>query len=105
VAEEQFGIEELGPRALRVTGSLDVPSAGSLHEVLDLLSREPGDITLDVSGVTYMDSGGLRAVIQACMDLGDRGVLRLVNPSGQVRQLLDMTGVVASCTNLRVLDV
>jgi anti-anti-sigma factor len=105
VAEEPFEIEELGPRALRVTGSLDVPSAGSLHEVLDLLSREPGDITLDVSGVTYMDSGGLRAVIQACMDLGDRGVLRLVNPSGQVRQLLDMTGVVASCTNLRVLDV
>jgi anti-anti-sigma regulatory factor len=52
-----------------------------------------------------MDSGGLRAVIQACMDLGDRGVLRLVNPSGQVRKLLDTTGVVATCTNLRVLDV
>jgi anti-anti-sigma factor len=105
VPEELFGIEELGPRALRVTGSLDVPSAGSLHEVLDLLAREPGDITLDVSGVTYMDSGGLRAVIQACMDLGDRGELRLVNPSGQVRQLLNTTGVAGTCTNLRVLDV
>jgi anti-anti-sigma factor len=104
VPEESFGIEEVGARSFRVTGSLDVPSAGSLHEVLDLLAREPGDITLDVSGVTYMDSGGLRAVIQACMDLGDRGVLRLVNPSGQVRRLLDTTGVAGTCANLRVLD-
>jgi anti-sigma B factor antagonist len=102
VPEAPFGIEEIGSRWLRVTGSLDVPSAGTLHEVLDLLSREPGDITLDVSGVTYMDSGGLRAVIQACMDLGDRGELRLLNPSGQVRRLLDMTGVAGTCPNLRV---
>jgi anti-sigma B factor antagonist len=102
VPGERFGIEEVGPRALRVTGSLDVPSAGSLHEVLDLLSREPGDITLDVAGVTYMDSGGLRAVIQACMDLGDRGEFLLLDPSDQVRRLLDTTGVEASCPNLRV---
>jgi anti-anti-sigma factor len=104
VPEALFGIEEIGSRAFRVSGSLDVPSAGSLHEVLDLLSREPGDIILDLSGVTYMDSGGLRAVIQACMDLGDRGELRLLNPSGQVRRLLDTTGVEGTCRNLRVVE-
>jgi anti-anti-sigma factor len=104
VREEPFRIEELAPRSFRVTGSFDVPSAGSFHEVLDLLSREAGDITLDLSGVTFMDSGGLRAVLQACSDLGERGDVRLVNPSDQVSRLLHITGVDRSCPNLEVVE-
>jgi anti-anti-sigma factor len=103
VAEPAFGIEELDPRSFRITGSLDVPSGGMLHELLDELSRSPGNITLDLAGVTFMDSGGLRAMLQACADLGDRGELRLVDPGRQVRRLLEMTGVEASCRNLRVI--
>jgi anti-anti-sigma factor len=102
VAKAAFDIEELDPRSFRVTGTLDVPSGGMLHELLDELSRTPGDITLHLGGVTFMDSGGLRAMLQACSDLGDRGELRLVDPSHQVRRLLEMTGVEASCRNLRI---
>jgi anti-anti-sigma factor len=102
VADRGFAIDELGPRSFRLTGSLDVPSAGMLHELLDALSRTEGDIILDVAGVTFMDSGGLRALIQACMDLGDRGEVRLVNPSSQVRRLLGLTGAERNCPNLRV---
>jgi anti-anti-sigma factor len=102
VAEAAFEIEELDPRSFRITGSLDVPSGGMLHELLDELSRSPGNITLHVAGVTFMDSGGLRAVLQACTDLGDRGEVVLVDPSDQVRRLLETTGVEASCPNLRV---
>ena len=102
MAESAFDIEELDPRSFRITGSLDVPSSGMLHELLDELSRSPGNITLDLAGVTFMDSGGLRAVLQACTDLGDRGEVRLVAPSDQVRRLLETTGVEASCSNLSV---
>jgi anti-anti-sigma factor len=102
VAETAFDIEELDPRSFRITGSLDVPSGGMLHELLDELSRSPGNITLHLAGVTFMDSGGLRAVLQACTDLGDRGEVVLVDPSNQVRRLLETTGVEASCANLRV---
>jgi anti-anti-sigma factor len=104
VAEAAFGIEEVDPRSFRITGALDVPSGGMLHELLDELSRTEGDITLDLAGVTFMDSGGLRAVLQACSDLGDRGEVHLVRPSSQVRRLLQMTGAERSCANLRVLD-
>jgi anti-anti-sigma factor len=104
VADRGFAIDELGPRSFRLTGALDVPSGGMLHELLDVLSRTEGDITLDVGQVTFMDSGGLRALIQACMDLGDRGEVRLVNPSSQVRRLLGLTGAERSCPNLRVVQ-
>ncbi|MGH2766257.1 MAG: STAS domain-containing protein, partial [Actinomycetota bacterium] len=88
----------------RVTGSLDVPSAGGLHELLDELCRTPGDITLDLSGVTIMDSGGLRAVIQACMGLGRTGLVRIVNPSEQVRRLLELSGVEENVENLVIVQ-
>jgi anti-anti-sigma factor len=103
VAEQPFAIEPLDrPRAYRISGPLDVPSAGGLPELLDDLCRTPGDITLDLSGVTYMDSGGLRALIQACMGLGRTGSVRIANPSDQVRRLLDLSGVEANVDNLVV---
>ena len=99
-----FGIEELeGHRAYRITGSLDVPSASALHELLDELCRAPGDITLDLSGVTVMDSGGLRAVIQACMGLGRAGSVRIVNPSDRVRHLFEVSGVEENVANLVII--
>jgi anti-anti-sigma factor len=103
VAEPQFAIEPMDrPRAYRISGGLGVPSAGGLHELLDELCRTPGDITLDLSGVTFMDSGGLRAMIQACMGLGRTGTVRIANPSGQVRRLLELSGVEANVDNLVV---
>jgi anti-anti-sigma factor len=103
VAEPRFAIEALDrPRAYRISGPLDIPSAGGLHELLDDLSRTPGDITLDLSGVTFMDSGGLRALIQACMGLGRTGSVRVVNPSEQVRRLLELSGVEENVDNLVV---
>jgi anti-anti-sigma factor len=103
VAEAGFGIEPLSePRSYRVTGSLDVPSAGHLTEMLDELVREDGDVVLDLSGVTFMDSSALRSMIQASMDLGDRGRVRLRHPSDQVRRLLEMSGAQHSLPNLVV---
>ncbi|MGH2656043.1 MAG: STAS domain-containing protein [Actinomycetota bacterium] len=103
MTDPPFAIEPLGrPRAYRVSGPLDVPSAGGLHELFDELCRTSGDITLDLSGVTYMDSGGLRAVIQACMGLGRAGSVRIVDPSNQVRRLLELSGVEANVDNLVV---
>jgi anti-anti-sigma factor len=103
VAEAPFVIEPLDrPRAYRISGSFGVPSAGSLPELLDELCRTPGDITLDLSGVTFMDSGGLRALIQACMGLARTGRVRVVRPSEQVRRLLVLSGVEANVENLVV---
>jgi anti-anti-sigma factor len=105
VVEPPFRNEPLdAPRAYRVVGTFDVPSAGGITDLLDEVCQTPGDITLDLSGVTFLDSGGLRAMLQACHGLGETGVLRLVNPSGQVRELLDLTGVLKSTPNLQVVD-
>jgi anti-anti-sigma factor len=101
--EPAFRIEPMElPRSYRLIGSLDVPSAGGLSELFDELCLSAGDVTLDLSAVTFMDSGALRAIIQTCFGLGESGVVRIVNPSGQVRRLFELAGVDRQMPNLVV---
>jgi anti-anti-sigma factor len=103
MSDRPFGIEPLeGQRAYRLAGPLDLPSHMALTELMEELVRTPGDITLDVSAVTFMDSSGLRVILDACRDLADAGSVRLVNPAGQVRKLLRLTGAADAVPNLEV---
>ncbi len=103
--EPAFEVEPLDtPRSFRLRGTFGVASAGSLHELLDEVCRTGGDLTLDLSGVTFMDSVGLRAIIQACMGLADTGTVRLVNPAGQVRRLLQVSGIEGKIANLVIVE-
>ncbi len=85
-------IEELDePRSFRVTGELALASATNLVDLLTETCRTGGDVALDLEGVTFMDSSGLSAVIEACDLLGSQGRLTLVNPSPQVQRILRLT--------------
>jgi anti-sigma B factor antagonist len=103
MSDHRFGIEPLeGERAFKLVGPLDLPSHMALTELMEELVRTPGDITLDVSEVTFMDSSGLRVILDACRDLADRGSVRLVSPAGQVKKLLRLTGAPEALPNLEV---
>jgi anti-sigma B factor antagonist len=103
LSDRRFGVEPLeGERAFRLVGPLDLPSHMALTELMEELVRSPGDITLDVAEVTFMDSSGLRVILDACRDLADRGSVRLVNPAGQVKKLLRLTGAPEALPNLEV---
>jgi anti-sigma B factor antagonist len=105
MSDRPFGIEPLeGQRAYRLVGPLDLPSHMALTELMEELVRTPGDITLDVSAVTFMDSSGLRVVLDACRELADGGSVRLVNPAGQVQKLLRLTGAADAVPNLEVVQ-
>jgi anti-anti-sigma factor len=105
MTDAALAIEPLeGERAYRLTGPLDLPSHMALTEILEEVVRSPGDITLDVSALTFMDSSGLRVVLDACRDLADRGSVRLVNPAGQVKKLLRLTDAPGAVPNLEVIE-
>ena len=103
MSDRRFGFEPLeGERSFKLFGPLDLPSHMALTELMEELVRSPGDITLDISEVTFMDSSGLRVVLDACRDLADRGSVRLINPAGQVEKLLRLTGAPEALSNLEV---
>jgi anti-anti-sigma factor len=91
VAEDPGSGDE---RVIRLRGELDIECAPDLERVL-LRSRPAGQrVVLDLSGLKFMDSTGLRVLLRA-RAAADEGrwqlYLRDVPPT--IRRLFDMTGV------------
>jgi anti-anti-sigma factor len=81
-------------RALELFGELDLASTATLEE--ELRAAEASDahtIVLDLSGLTFMDSTGLRAVLVADRRLRDAGRrLCLVRGPRAVDRVFTLTG-------------
>ena len=79
-----------------VAGELDLHSASALTDAVQrVLDEHPGEtIALDASGLSFADSAGLRALLVAHGDAGERNVaFRIVRPSEPLERLLEMTGL------------
>lgn len=75
----------------RVEGELDMATAPELREALQEAVESGGPIILDFSGVSFMDSTGLRAVLQIVKAMDGTGVLILERPTDPVRRVLDIS--------------
>ncbi len=83
------------PVRIRLDGELDNLSVPVLRQTVDGLYHEGCfQISLDLAGLTFIDSSGLGALVavwRRCQREG--GWTVVVNPSEAVRRLMDMTGI------------
>jgi anti-anti-sigma factor len=79
------------PRGLRLEGELDLSGEVTLKEALDELLAEGGPITLDLSELRFMDSTGLRVMLQAANALNGSAPLVLLRPTGAVLRVLEIS--------------
>jgi len=76
-----------------VVGEIDARTSLDLIEVVDKLLAD-GATTLDLAGVTFMDSSGLRVLVDAqrtSLQSGNRFVVN--RPSSRVRKILQISGL------------
>lgn len=72
-----------------VAREIDLDSVDAFTDALyRTVGANPGEVTLDMSAVEFMDSSGLRALV-AFHNAGHTVTIR--NPSPQVRTLLELT--------------
>lgn len=88
-------LDQADLRVLRLDGELDLHSVRGMSAAL---SEAVGDTThepvVDLSRVSFMDSGALAVLAKAAEQLRRQGrVLALVLPDGPVSDLLDLTGL------------
>jgi anti-sigma B factor antagonist len=97
VAREEFRMEEDrrdGAVVLRLHGELDLASADQVAQRLDALAQSDEPVVLDVDGLSFMDSSGLRVVLQAAETSRTTGWrFGLTAGSEQVRNLFASAGV------------
>lgn len=79
-----------GDHLIQVTGELDLASAPDL--AAEITAAADGSVTLDLSGVTFIDSSALRALVVAGRELKDAGRQLLIGPrSAVVDRVLSVT--------------
>ena len=76
---------------LEVVGEIDASTAGQLSEAID--ERE-GDVVIDVAGVSFIDSSGIRALISSQQAIEARSSkLTIRNPSPAVLRLFQLSSL------------
>jgi anti-sigma B factor antagonist len=75
----------------RLEGELDMATAEELSQVLRAAAITDHPIVLDFEGVSFMDSSGLRALLEGAGLPKERGPVVILNPTAQVRRVLDIS--------------
>jgi anti-anti-sigma factor len=77
-----------------VSGDLDLGSAEQFRHGMEPALDSRGEVVIDLSEVTFMDSFGLRSVALLARMVGDRGVL-LRYPQDPVLRVLELLDIEA----------
>jgi anti-sigma B factor antagonist len=80
---------------LEVEGELDLATAPQLEEMLCRELDADHEVILDLSGVTFMDSSGLRAIVTSTRAANSNGARLRISGSllPQIRRLIEITGL------------
>jgi anti-sigma B factor antagonist len=88
-----------GPGGARVvvTGEIDASNAGRLRQaIVDAAIGHDGKLEVDLSGVTFMDSTGLRAIADASRAVEPSSPLVLCNVPRHVQRIMAITEIGSS---------
>jgi anti-anti-sigma factor len=77
-------------------GEIDHESCGAVDKVFDqAILQGSAIVMLDLSEVSYIDSGGLSVLFSAGRRVRDAGWIGLLSPNASVRRLLELVGALA----------
>jgi len=96
--DEVFAIE-VADGVISVSGDLDAHTAPRLDEAIaELVGSGAERIVVDMAGVEFVDSSGLRSLIRARANGSDEREVVVQDPSDSTIRLLDVTGMTEQFT-------
>lgn len=83
-----------GFRRISLTGRLDAPGTREIQEQVGAIIRaETKDVVVDLAGVDYISSFGMRMLLVEARNLRDGGAtLRVAAPNKHVREIIKLVG-------------
>jgi anti-anti-sigma factor len=93
-----FAVERVsldGHARVRFVGELDMATSdGAEADVTDVLDQSSGDLTIDLSALTFCDTSGMRLLYRLHRETQARGrTMVLERPTPAVHRVLDMLGL------------
>ena len=79
---------------LEITGRLDTTTSPNLDTVINELSEDTKELILDMGGLEYISSAGIRVVLSAYKKMmSNQGIMRITKANEMVRDVFEMTGL------------
>lgn len=83
-----------GFHVLELSGDIDVETARTLRaHIVDRFSEPAPRVVVDLSGVDFMDSSGLGALVSGWQLTRDDGTFRIAGANPVVQRVLSITGM------------
>lgn len=87
----EHSIDEAGRPVISVRGELDLASVSQVSAVARVvLESKPEQVVFDLSGLEFMDSSGLRVLLEVATQVGS---VVVPSPSLAVRRVIESAGV------------
>ena len=77
---------------IEVAGRLDTTTAPSLDKAINEDIKDVKDLTLDLKGLEYISSAGLRVLLSAQKKMQKIGSMKVKNVCEEVMEVFEMTG-------------
>ena len=73
-------------------GELDTLSSQNLEDQMDSLLSDTENIVVDLAGVGYITSAGLRILLQMQKDMMKKGTMKIIHVSEDLMEIFEVTG-------------
>ena len=77
---------------IEVAGRLDTTTAPSLDKTINEDINDTENLVIDLKGLEYISSAGLRVVLNAQKKMQKTGSMKVVNVCDEVMEIFEMTG-------------
>ena len=84
--------KENGITVVKIDGRLDTTTAPELENAINNEGESLKNLVLDLEGVAYISSAGLRVLLSAQKKMNLQGHMELINVSEDVMDIFEMTG-------------
>lgn len=77
---------------LKIDGRLDTVTAPEFEKKVSALGEEVKHLILDMEGLTYISSAGLRVLLAAQKKMNQLGTMKVIKVCDVVMDVIEMTG-------------
>ena len=75
-------------------GRLDTNTSPALEEIINNIELDIKDLVIDIKGLEYISSAGLRVLLAAQKKMNKVGTMKVVNVCDAIMEIFEITGFI-----------
>ena len=79
---------------IALEGRLDTNTSPALEEAINKMDSDVRELVLDIKGLEYISSAGLRVILSAQKKMNKVGSMKVINVCDSIMEIFEITGFV-----------